>query len=398
MKRILTITQIQLQNHIKSLAEKEPVMSFQRCAVLFVLLSAISLGCNREQSTVSGPGGTGDSDTPSAGPVPVFSLAWSEYPSWSVFGVAHEMGLLDAAEGAMGEIEKKHGVDVVLKEAGYDGCLNLFTTNNCDAVCMTNMDALIVSPNRDGVALLPTSTSNGADACIVVDINSIDELKPHKIFGLEATVSQYCFVRCIEESAKQDQKDWKPEEFQFTNQDPAVAAANMTQKQATHKAIMVWNPFVLQTLNDRPDAKVLFDSSMIPGEIVDMVVVGRDVLERSGSENFVHAILETFYRMNEELAKPDTGDKALVALGEKFSKLGLEDMKKVVQQTEFYKTPEDGISLLESDEFRTTMETVANFCTTQGLVSDPQYGFESAAGQKLLFDASYIKSWKDAQP
>ena len=86
-------------------------------------------------------------------------------------------------------------------------------------------------------------------------------------------------------------------------------------------------------------------------------------------------MIETFYRMNEELAKPETGDQALVALGEKFSKLGLEEMKKVVQQTQFYQTPEEGITLLESEGFKTTMQTVERFCVQQGLVSEPRYGF-----------------------
>ncbi len=158
---------------------------------------------------------------------------------------------------------------------------------------------------------------------------------------------------------------------------------------------MVWNPFVLQTLNDRPDAKVLFDSSKIPGEIVDMVVVGRDVLDKAGGDRFAAAVIDTFYRMNEELAKPDTGDKALVALGEKFSKLGLEDMKKVVEQTQFYKTADDAIALLEGDDFKQTMQTVEGFCTNQGLVTDPKYGFGSDAGVKLLFDSSHVKAWKE---
>jgi NitT/TauT family transport system substrate-binding protein len=169
----------------------------------------------------------------------------------------------------------------------------------------------------------------------------------------------------------------------------------MAQKQETHKAIMVWNPFVLQTLKDRPEAKVLFDSTMIPGEIVDMVVVGLDVLDQPGSDKFVHAIIDTFYRMNEELAKPDTGDKALVALGEKFSRLGLEDMKTVVKQTLFYKTADDAIALLEGEQFQKTMETVKSFCVNQGLVSDPQYGFGPKSAAKLRFDPSHIKAWKE---
>lgn len=329
------------------------------------------------------------------GTTPVFSLAWSEYPSWSVFGVAHEMDLLDGTEGQLGDIETKYGVDVVLKEAQYDSCLNLFASNNCDAVCMTNMDALIVSPNRDGVAFLPTSTSNGADACVVVGVNSLEELKPHKVYGLKGTVSEYCFVRCIEELEQKDPKGHKAEDFQFSNQDPGAAAVAMVQKQDTHQAIMVWNPFVLQTLRDRPEAKVLFDSSMIPGEIVDMVVIGRDVLGKPGADKFVAAIIETFYKMNDELAKPGTGDEALVALGAKFSKLGLEDMKTVVQQTQFYKTADEGIAVLDGEPFKQTMETVKNFCVNQKLVENPQFGFGDETGTKLLFDSSFLHRWKE---
>ena len=53
------------------------------------------------------------------GKPPVFSLAWSEYPSWSVFGVADKEGLLDGKEGALGTIEKKWNVDIVLNYAVF---------------------------------------------------------------------------------------------------------------------------------------------------------------------------------------------------------------------------------------------------------------------------------------
>lgn len=169
------------------------------CALILLI------GC-KNKSEVGGT--TADADTPS------FSLAWSEYPSWSVFGVADEMGLINGEKGKLGEIEKKYGVDIELKEAGYDSCLTMFSSDNCDAVCMTNMDALIVSPSRDSVAVLPTSTSNGADACLVTgEIPDIEALKQHKVYGLKGTVSEYCFVRCLEKAG------FKESDFQFTNQD-----------------------------------------------------------------------------------------------------------------------------------------------------------------------------------
>jgi hypothetical protein len=69
-------------------------------------------------------------------------------------------------------------------------------------------------------------------------------------------------------------------------------------------------------------------------------------------------------------------------------------MKTVVQQTQFYKTPEEGMTLLDSEEFKTTMKTVEKFCVDQGLVTDPQYGFGDEVGAKLVFDSSYIAGLK----
>ena len=93
---------------------------------------------------------------------PSFSLAWSEYPSWSTFGVAHEFKIIDGRKGKMGPIENKWGVDIELKEADYDSCLVMYGANKCDAVCITNMDGLNPSLSRTSAAILPTSTSFGA--------------------------------------------------------------------------------------------------------------------------------------------------------------------------------------------------------------------------------------------
>jgi NitT/TauT family transport system substrate-binding protein len=304
-----------------------------------------------------------------------------------VFGVADELGLIDGTAGELGTIEAQYGVDIELKVGGYDSCLNMFGSRDCDAVCITNMDALIVSPSRAGVAVLPTSTSKGADACLVTpDIADIEALKKFPVYGLKGTVSEYCFVRCLELAGFNEQ------DFNFTNQDPAIAATNMQQRAETHHAIMVWNPFVLQTLRDRSDVRVLFDSSQIPGEIVDMVVMGQDAMQREKATAFVKAVAATFYAVNQALDDPAQGDEVLVALGKKFSNLGLDDMRLVVQQTVFYKTPEAAKALLNGDEFRQTMKTVTDFCVSHGLVAEPSVGYGPDAGEvKLRFDGSLIE-------
>ena len=119
-----------------------------------------------------------------------------------------------------------------------------YGSGTVDAVCITNMDVLAPALGRNSVAILPTSTSDGADACIAVGIESVDELVGKPSYGLEKTVSQYMFERNLELMNK------NPADFPFKNMDPAAAAQAMQTEQESIQSIVVWNPFVLQTLRD----------------------------------------------------------------------------------------------------------------------------------------------------
>ncbi|MEN0110775.1 MAG: hypothetical protein AAF805_08630 [Planctomycetota bacterium] len=357
-------------------------------------LLAAAVGCGKPamekpaaDSAAAGPKPERPAPEDAADGTPVFSLAWSEYPSWSVFGVAHERGLVDKAEGKIGPVEKQWGVDIVLVQADYDTCLGQYANSTVDAVCMTNMDSLAPATGRDSVAVLPTSTSVGADACLAVGVGSLDELKGVATFGLEKSVSQYAFERCLEVAGED------PAEYEFRNMDPANAALAMQTGDDAVKSIMVWNPFVLQTLRDQPDAKRMFDSSNIPEEIIDMVVVGKDALDKEGGAAFAHAVIDCFYRVNALLA--DRGQRAptLKMLGEKFSSLSVEDMEAVVQETRMYGDSGAGVALFEKEDFRDgKMPAVVEFCLTHDIVTEePTVGFDDADAQ-LNFDASYMKA------
>jgi ABC-type nitrate/sulfonate/bicarbonate transport system substrate-binding protein len=323
---------------------------------------------------------------------PVFTLAWSEYPSWSTFGVLHEAGLINGEEGKYGPIEKKWGVDIVLREMDYDSTIQLYAVGKADAVCITNMDILSPSLSIKSVAILPTSTSFGADALIVSDkIKDINALKKTTVSGLDLSVSRYTFERNLEI------RGLKPTEFNFKNLDPATAAMQFQQGQL--QAIIVWNPFVLDTLEKRRDSRIFtdakgkpFDSTMIPGEIIDMVVVSKSSLRKEKGKEFAYAVIESYYELNKMLADPAEGDNTLIALGEKFSNLGLQSMKKVVDQTRFYKTPDKALQLFTGKELKDTMTKVVKFCKKYGIITGEatiEYGtFKNA---DLTFDPSFIK-------
>jgi NitT/TauT family transport system substrate-binding protein len=358
----------------------------KQCSILIgCLLALVVSGCGGSNTTTA----TGKTSSTTAS-TPSFTLAWSEYPSWSVFGVADKYGMIDKAKGKQGPIEKKWGIDIVLKETDYDTCINLFGTSQIDAVCITNMDILSPAIGRASVAIMPTSTSDGADAVIGVGIDDADGLKGKNSYGLEKSVSQYMFERNLEILGK-DSAD-----YPFKNMDPAAAAQAMQTSQDNIESIVVWNPFVLQTLRTREGSKVLFDSTAIPEEIIDMVVMGRDSLTKEGGDAFACAVIETFYAVNERLADPEKGDETLVSLGEKFSSLPLEDMKTVVEQTKFYKTPADAMALYGSESFQnTTMPKVVKFCVDHEIcVSEPTIGFGNSEAQ-LDFDASFMTKVQD---
>jgi len=351
-----------------------------------LILELLLAGCGGGQEG-NGPASPASSGSPAA--KPVFSLAWSEYPSWSVFGVAHGKGLINGQQGKLGRIEKKWGVDIVLQEADYNSCITMYNSASCDAVCITNMDVLNPALGRESVAIMPTSTSVGADACVVVGIKDVKELRQHKVFGLAKSVSEYAFARNLELRGE------KESDHHFTEMDPGQAAIALQSKQKGFNAIMVWNPYVLQTLKSNADAKRLFDSRTIPEEIIDMVVVAKDSLKKPGGQEFACAVIDTYYDFNRMLADPKTGDETLVALGKKFSDLGLAEMKQVVEETRFYKTPGAALKLFTGTEFPKTMERVTEFCLKHKIITQkPTYRIgpsDAGIAVQLLFDPSYIQ-------
>ena len=327
----------------------------------------------------------------SAAATPSFSLAWSEYPSWSVFGVADAFKLIDGKEGKLGPIEQKWGVDIVLKEAEYDPCLTMYGAGQADAVCITGMDVLNPSLSRPSVMVLPTSTSFGADALIVdASIKSVKDLKGKKVFGLAKSVSEYTFARNLELLGE------KEKDYVFANMDPGAAAVAMQQKQKGVEAILVWNPFVMETLNKRKDVRVLFDSTKIPNEIIDSVCIAETSLAKPGGKEFAAAIIDVFYAVNQRMAAPATRKDTLVALGEKFSHLDATAMETVVKQTKFYSTPDEGLAVLNGKELPEIMKKVVEFCVAHEITgSAPKLAYgKTGAGANLRFDPTYIEMAK----
>lgn len=346
---------------------------------LIVGTSVILSGCNNSPKTDPSTGPASATKTPS-----VFSIATSEYPSWSVFVVAADLGLIDGAAGKQGELEKKHGVDIELKVLDYDSCLLQYGNAQVDSVCITNVDVLKYALTIPSTATLVTSTSYGADACISAGVNSIEELKGQKVYGLQQSVSEYVFCRALEK------KGLNPRDFTFAARDPGAAAQNFQLADPEVKAIMVWNPFVLETLRKRNDAKRLFDSTDVANEVFDMVVTSNTALKREGGESFVRCVNDAYYAINERMKDSKTADATYVALGARFSSLGLEDMKLCCKETKFFGTPEQGVAVFKGADLPKAMKEVVRFCREHDMITaEPTIGYDNETAQ-LNFSTKYM--------
>ncbi len=324
---------------------------------------------------------------------PSFSIAVSEYPSWSgTFLTAWDIGLIDGEEGKMGPIEKKWNVDLVVKDTDYDTCITLFVNGSVDAACLTNIDSLAPGVSRKAVAILPTSTSAGADACLVQpSIQSVKDLKGKKVRGLSSSVSEYTFDKGLEKLGE------NPQDYTFENLDPVQVGVVLQSGKID--AGVTWNPVVMETLKAKSDLKRLFDSKLIEGHIIDMVTASRDSLNKEGGKAFACAVADTYYTVCKLMESEASADKTLVSMGKRFAGLGLKEMRVIVKETKFYSTPGKGIALFEGDDLPAVMtEHILPWTLSKGLTEKDKmpelaYGaYTDHSTAALCFDTQYIKA------
>ena len=334
-----------------------------------------------------GMSGTAEAKDAPAG-TPVFHMDYSVYPSWSVFGAQEALGQIDGAEGKIGPIEEKHNVDIVLHKRDYVPTLDSYSAKKTDALTTTNIDVMALAVSRPTVAIFPTSRSHGGDALVVeASVGSFDDLKGITVHGAAASVSEYMFRRCLKLNGK-DAKN-----FTFADMDPGAAAKKFQGKDPAVKAVALWNPELKQTLAARADAKVLCDSTKLPDEILDMVVVAKDSLAKDGGDRFAKALAETYYDFSAQLADPAKKDAALKALSKHFLDLDPKVIETLLTQTQFYSTVDKGIAVFTPDHLNPVIKTISETWTDAGhLKAAPAMGFDK--DKALFFDASFMNALK----
>ena len=169
-------------------------------------------------------------------------------------------------------------------------------------------------------------------------------------------------------------------------------------------SVVTWNP-LLAEITAMPDTSPVFDSSMIPGEIIDMLVVNTEAL---ADPRFGKALVGAWYETMAIMSGTDAAADAAKTHMAEASGTDLAGYNAQLAATQMFYTPAPAVEFVRSDSLGETMANVTAFSFEHGLLGEgaPDAGFVGIAlpggevlgsetNVKLRFDDTYMKMAAD---
>ena len=323
-----------------------------------------------------------------AAPKKDFKVCWSIYVGWMPWGYLSDSGI-------MKKWADKYGITVEITRINdYVESINQYTAGGFDGCSMTNMDALSIPAGGgvDTTALIVGDFSNGNDAVILKDKTELKDIAGQKVNLVELSVSHYLLARALE-SVGLAEKD-----ISVVNTSDADMVAAFGTSDVT--SVVTWNPLVAEIVA-MPGAKKVFDSSQIPGEIIDLMVVNTDTLKDNPALG--KALAGAWY---EVMALMMSGTPEGQAAKEEMAKASGTDLAGFDAQlasTTLFADPAKAVEFTTSAELPKTMDLVRNFLFDHGILGTNAASVDvvgmsfpdgstlgDAANVKLRFDPAFM--------
>ncbi|MBS0002442.1 MAG: putative urea ABC transporter substrate-binding protein [Thioalkalivibrio sp.] len=317
-----------------------------------------------------------------------FRIAWSIYVGWMPWGFGADSGIVD-------KWADQYGIDIEIVQINdYIESINLYTAGAFDGVSVTNMDALTI-PAAGGVdttALIVGDFSDGNDGLILKGTDRLEDVEGRNVHLVELSVSHYLLARALD-SVGMTERD-----VRVVNTSDADIVATFGSRDVD--AVVTWNP-QLGEIRARDDAHVVFDSSQIPGEVMDLMVVNTAVLE--ANPKLGKALTGAWYEIMDVMRGDDeAGRAARAAMGEAGG-TDLAGYEAQLASTRMFYDAADAVDFVTGPEPEETMEKVRQFAFEHGLLGErapnPDFvGIEFADGSilgsadnvRFRFNAEYM--------
>ncbi len=323
-----------------------------------------------------------------------FKVCWSIYVGWMPWGHAAEQGIVD-------KWAKKYGIEIeVVQINDYIESINQYTAGGFDACTMTNMDALTIpaAGGVDSTALVIGDFSNGNDGVVLKGTDKLAAIKGQTVNLVELSVSHYLLARGL------DTVGLKESDLKVVNTSDADMVAVYGTDDVT--AVATWNP-LLSEITSMPDSHLVFDSSQIPGEIIDLLVINTDTLK--ANPKLGKALTGAWYETMAMMSDEGPGGVAAREAMAQASGTDLAGYDAQLASTRMFYSAAEAVALTESPEVVKTMQQVAEFSFAHGLLGEgaPNAGFigiETPAGTygnkdniKLRFNPQYMRMAADGK-
>ena len=325
-----------------------------------------------------------------------YKVAWSIYVGWMPWDYADRSGILK-------KWADKYGIRIQLTQVNdYVESINQYTAGKFDACVMTNMDMLTIpaAGGVDSTALIVGDYSNGNDGIVLKGKGKkLADIKGQSVNLVELSVSHYLLARGLTSIGMQE-RDIKVVNTSDADIVGAFKAASVT-------SAVTWKPLLSEVLTT-PNTSLVFDSSKIPGEILDLMVVNSKTLKENPAlgKALVGAWYETLALMGGKDAKSTAALESMA----KGSGTDLAGFREQLATTFLYSTPASAVAFATGADLPAKMDLVRKFSFDHGLLgkgakSVDVVGIEFPGGKtlgaagnvKMRFDTSYMKLAADSK-
>jgi NitT/TauT family transport system substrate-binding protein len=318
-----------------------------------------------------------------------YTIGWTIYAGWMPWPYAEQAGIIK-------KWSDKYGVDIKLVQVNdYVESLNQFTAGTLDGVTSTNMDALTIpaAAGKDTTVLVLGDYSNGNDGIVLKNGATLADIKGRSVNLVENSVSHYLLARGLESAGL------ALSDVSVVNTSDADMVAAFAAPQTT--AVAPWNP-QLAEIKKQPGAVEVFNSTKIPGEILDLMVVSTEALQANPNlgKALVGIWYETMALMSADTPEGQAAREAMAAI----AGTDLAGYEAQLATTFMYYEPQAALEAMTGEDIVAANDKVRQFSFTaglfgQGATSVDDIGIEFPGGRilgnpenvKLRFDPTFTQ-------
>lgn len=322
-------------------------MKMSKCSFFLIAAGSLLL------ASCGAPSGKEDAaGEATSAPRKEFAIGWSIYAGWVPWQYAEQAGIVK-------KWADKYGIKIdVVQVNDYVESINQYTAGKLDGVTATTGDGLTIpaAGGKDTTVLIAGDYSNGNDGLVSKTATNVAGLKGQTINLVELSVSHYLLARALESAGLK-----LPDIKTVNTSDADIISAYSTPDVTT---VATWNP-QLSEVKSKPGSHLLFDSSQIPGEILDALLV--DTATLKANPNLGKALAGIWYETVSLMLRQDAEGKAARAAMAKLSGTTPESFESQLKTTAVYPTAKDALAYVTGPDIIAAHDRIRAFSFSQGL-------------------------------